>query len=295
MKALRMRIQEECKIKKVQQYVVEKDYALSYVLAGIAEHPVLSRFLIFKGGTALKKTYFDCYRFSEDLDFSTQNVPIEKELENYLIEAVQLSKELLLEYGPFDIQLKRKAERTSHPKRQEAFNIYVTFPWQKDPNKSCRIKLEITQDELVLLPLQSNAIAHGYDEVFDYKIACYHIEEIFAEKLRTLLQTHQKIIRGWPSRPRDYYDLWRILQAYGHTFERQRVIQVLKKKCDHRDVFYNTIDDFFTAELIAKTIQHWQNILGTMILNLPDAEQVIDETKSLIKQILFIPERYALK
>ncbi|MEI7832804.1 MAG: nucleotidyl transferase AbiEii/AbiGii toxin family protein [bacterium] len=51
--------------------VIEKDYALSYILAGIASHDLLAHALIFKGGTALKKLYFGHYRFSEDLDFST--------------------------------------------------------------------------------------------------------------------------------------------------------------------------------------------------------------------------------
>ena len=55
MKPLRIKIQDEASIKKVPQHVVEKDYALSYVLAGIAQQPKLSHSLIFKGGTALKK------------------------------------------------------------------------------------------------------------------------------------------------------------------------------------------------------------------------------------------------
>lgn len=31
---------------------------LSWILFGIASHPVLSKILVFKGGTALKKCYF---------------------------------------------------------------------------------------------------------------------------------------------------------------------------------------------------------------------------------------------
>ena len=54
--------------------VVEKDYVLSYVLAGIVDVPAL-RGLCFKGGTALKKIYFGDYRFSEDLDFSAVDGP----------------------------------------------------------------------------------------------------------------------------------------------------------------------------------------------------------------------------
>jgi len=56
--------------KKVQQYIVEKDYALSYLLAAIVQVNDLGENLVLKGGTALKKLYFANYRFSEDLDYS---------------------------------------------------------------------------------------------------------------------------------------------------------------------------------------------------------------------------------
>jgi predicted nucleotidyltransferase component of viral defense system len=42
---------------------VEKDYVLSWLLNAISSHPKLSAW-IFKGGTCLKKCYFDTYRFS---------------------------------------------------------------------------------------------------------------------------------------------------------------------------------------------------------------------------------------
>jgi predicted nucleotidyltransferase component of viral defense system len=49
--------------------VVEKDYVIGWMLAGIGNHRELSGLLVFKGGTCLKKCYFETYRFSEDLDF----------------------------------------------------------------------------------------------------------------------------------------------------------------------------------------------------------------------------------
>jgi hypothetical protein len=43
------------------------------MLAGINAHEELSESWIFKGGTRLKKCYFETYRFSEDLDFTLRN------------------------------------------------------------------------------------------------------------------------------------------------------------------------------------------------------------------------------
>lgn len=53
--------------------VVEKDYVLGWILAGINAHEVLADSWIFKGGTCLKKCYFETYRFSEDLDFTLRD------------------------------------------------------------------------------------------------------------------------------------------------------------------------------------------------------------------------------
>ena len=53
--------------------VVEKDYVLGWLLAGINVHPELADSWVFKGGTCLKKCYFETYRFSEDLDFTLRD------------------------------------------------------------------------------------------------------------------------------------------------------------------------------------------------------------------------------
>jgi predicted nucleotidyltransferase component of viral defense system len=45
---------------------------LGWLLAGIATLP-MSALWIFKGGTCVKKCFFETYRFSEDLDFSLRS------------------------------------------------------------------------------------------------------------------------------------------------------------------------------------------------------------------------------
>ena len=53
--------------------VIEKDYVLGWLLAGISAHQALAPAWTFKGGTCLKKCYFETYRFSEDLDFTVSD------------------------------------------------------------------------------------------------------------------------------------------------------------------------------------------------------------------------------
>jgi len=71
--------------------ILEKDYALSYLLAAFAKTPGLAGQVILKGGTALRKLYYPGYRFSEDLDYSTIRPGFSK---------LQVQAELLALRGP---------------------------------------------------------------------------------------------------------------------------------------------------------------------------------------------------
>ncbi len=54
----------------LQNSTIEKDYVLGWVLIGIQDNSKTKDSWIFKGGTCLKKCFFNEYRFSEDLDFT---------------------------------------------------------------------------------------------------------------------------------------------------------------------------------------------------------------------------------
>jgi predicted nucleotidyltransferase component of viral defense system len=55
---------------RLQNSTIEKDYVLGWILMSIQNNPKIKNSWIFKGGTCLKKCFFDEYRFSEDLDFT---------------------------------------------------------------------------------------------------------------------------------------------------------------------------------------------------------------------------------
>lgn len=287
MKPLRFRLREASLSRGIPQHVVEKDYALSYILAGVSSHPVLKNSLVFKGGTALKKMFFGEYRFSEDLDFSCLDAPKGDELERCVTEALEYSRGLLLEHGPFTLFLERYLERDPHPHGQDAFNIRIQFPWHPEP--LCRVKMEISHDELVLLEPERRTLLHEYHgETLQSEVACYCIEEIIAEKLRTLLQTHQKLVtRGWNRpRSRDYYDLWRILTEFGDAFMPGKVLGILDRKNAHRNVSFRGPDDFFSKELVSEASRNWENSLAAFVIDLPEFDQVMKELKPLVQKLL---------
>ena len=87
----------------VRDQQIEKDYMLSWILQGIAQHEQLSKTIVFKGGTVLKKIYFEDYRFSEDLDFTLLNNEIKnkqifnwfKETFEYILEEANIRLEII--------------------------------------------------------------------------------------------------------------------------------------------------------------------------------------------------------
>ena len=123
--------------------MLERDYLLSWVLAGVGQTPTLRDKLVFKGGTALRKCYFGDYRFSEDLDFSAlEGVPKGEEMERLVREACETAIRLLEEYAPVEVSCERYTEREPHPGGQEAFAIRARFPWQS--RLQTRVMIEVT-------------------------------------------------------------------------------------------------------------------------------------------------------
>ena len=100
MNPLYTRLNELRKKYNVSWELLEQDYLLSWVLAGIARIPQLRKIMILKGGTALKKNYFGDYRFSQDLDFTILGkIPDDKELEKLMNMACEEAMRLQAMYG----------------------------------------------------------------------------------------------------------------------------------------------------------------------------------------------------
>jgi predicted nucleotidyltransferase component of viral defense system len=286
MKPLRLRIRDAARSQGIPQDVIEKDYALSYILAGIYSNRGLGSSLVFKGGTALKKLYFGEYRFSEDLDFSANESPMGERLESSLRDAVDEARRLMSAHGPFTVQIERYLEREPHPHAQDAFTIRVRFPWHPVP--LCRIKVEVTHDEPILLGPRQRRLLHGYDEELRCDVYCYSLEEIVAEKLRTLLQTHQKLVaRGWNRpRARDYYDLWRILLDFNEELDKGLIGRILEHKNAHRGVSLLSLNDLFTHELVSEASRHWNSNLGPFVVELPAFDMVMERLKTVLPELL---------
>jgi hypothetical protein len=266
---------------------LEKDVALGALLAAIAADSQLSRTLVFKGGTALKRLYFgDAYRFSEDLDFSAVAAPCGADLAARLDVARAAAVAALSNDGPFDARLEPLRVRDAHPGGRDAFVVRFRFPWQRDA--LCPIKIEVTHDEPVLLAPTTLPILPGSGLAPAGSLLAYPLEEMVAEKLRALLQTDARLaVRGW-SRPRarDYFDLWKILTTFAAEVDPATVRRVLPAKCAFREVSYAGTASFFTDRLIREAEKHWVETLADLVPDLMPVDRVLADLPPLVHRLL---------
>lgn len=263
----------------VPYWILEKDYALGYLLVGMAHIPTLYDALVLKGGTALRKFYYPDYRFSEDLDFSAVATPTDTE--SAMQDAVVAMEAKLNEVGPFTVRMERLRLREPHPGGQDAFTVLVRFPTHREP--LCRLKVEITYDEPVLMAPVMRSLLHPYPDSPQVAWPCYSLEEIVAEKLRALLQSDARLReRGWGASRvcRDAYDLWHVLGR--STVNQTSLPDLLTRKCALRDVTYATSADFLTPALQSVARAEWARQLLPFVPDAPAVDQVLDELTHML-------------
>jgi len=272
----------------VDWYLLEQDYALSWMLYGITQVPLLANHLVFKGGTCLKKCYFGDYRFSQDLDFSVRGFcPVKDRLESLIISACSIATQnLQSKKSNITFTSKRYAEKQAHPENQEAFSIFVRYPWQQEA--MTRIMIEITHAETVYLPVQERPIIHGYNDDINATISTYALEEIIAEKIAALLSFSQKLHeRGWGrSRARDYYDLWRIFSCYKNQLDRNIIPEIASKKCTRKNLVFKNTEDLFNDTLMQDLDVAWEQWVKPLVVDLPAKETVLKELRQMLNSFL---------
>ncbi len=134
-------------------HVVEKDYVLGWVLWGIYGHGALAESWIFKGGTCLKKCFFETYRVSEDLDFTlTDPSHIDADFLKTVFSDIgeriyeEAGIELPPEFQQFEIY--------ETPRGRESCQGRLGYQGPVSPRgkNMPRIKLDLSADECVVLP-----------------------------------------------------------------------------------------------------------------------------------------------
>jgi len=256
-------------------HVVEKDYVLGWLLAGIAANPDFSESWVFKGGTCLKKCYFETYRFSEDLDFTVID---ETQLdEGYLLQAFRQMAEWIYEQSGIEIpgdKIRFKLSVFDGGRYAEG-RVYYIGPLLQSRNLA-RIKFDLTTKEKLVLPPQKRSVHHPYSDCPEegIHVLSYCFEEVFAEKIRALAERE---------RPRDLYD---VVHLYRHDEirpDRGVVLKTLQEKCAFKGIPVPTIESLQREDVKTKLAAEWEDMLAHQLPVLPDLDQFWNEIPAIFR------------
>lgn len=255
-------IMEAASVLSLRPQVVEKDYVLGWVLAGINAHPRLASGFVFKGGTCLKKCFFETYRFSEDLDFTVTKPGL---VDQSVLTAAfsEVCDWVYMESGieTFRDRLRFDVYRNSRTKTSCEGRFYYRGPVSPrgDPP---RIKLDLTSDEILAVEPVIREVAHPFSDIpkGGFHIRCYAFEEIFAEKIRAL---------GERCRPRDLYDVIHLFRREGSGDLARSVFEILKKKCRFKRIGVPTLEALATQR--DQLDAEWEHMLAHQLQALPPA------------------------
>lgn len=259
-------IQKKAVAAGVRDPQIEKDYILSWILKGVSEHKELSKLLVFKGGTVLKKFYFEDYRFSEDLDFTIQFAEITNEqIFQWFSEVFEYIKE------ETNIPL---VIIDDNEHEDGGINFYIGFIGPLGGyGSNKKVKVDISKTELLVFKPTSNSSFEEYSDLDSFELKCYPLEEVLVEKMRSVMQRMQA---------RDYYDIWYLLEEHGMDVE--YYMNEFEAKCKHKGLDFKD----FLAKLELRILHYkarWVKSLSDQIKNLPDFEQVDREVQRHLKKI----------
>jgi len=266
--------------KQIDPTVIERDYALGWILWGISKDSVFSERLVFKGGTSLKKCWFEDYRFSEDIDFTAKESIQEDDITDSLANII----ETVSEASNIHFEKDRTAvKKTLDIEGKESYRATIYFSGPRgDLRNPLRVKFDITHYEKLILPPQKRKVMHPYSDAkeCECETTTYCIEEIIGEKLRALLQR---------SRPRDYYDIWYMLHTKADTVNQDNIVKVFKEKAEYKNIPFDDLKSLIGDDKYNAIEPHWSKQLDHQLTYAPKPELIREEFNTLVKN-LFKPE-----
>ena len=233
--------------------VIEKDYVLGWLLAGIANDPELATTWIFKGGTCLRKCYYETYRLSEDLDFTIVNggpetpdelVPVFTRIAAWLREEAGI--DLVVDDRSFVRRRNLRGNATTEGR--------LAYRGPNPPPVLPKVKLDLTSDEALVERPEIRQIVHPYSDapLPAAGVLCYSLVELFGEKIRALAQR---------CRPRDLYDVVHMRRHPDLLDRAPAVLAVLDEKCAHADVTVPDLAAIHSSPYREEIEREWENML----------------------------------
>jgi predicted nucleotidyltransferase component of viral defense system len=243
--------------RRIPESVLERDYCLAWFLTALADSD-LKAVLGFKGATALKRCYFDDYRFSEDLDFTLTAQVTPDELKTWLEPVYAAVRDASGIVFGFD--------REDRQKRENSYTFYLRY--EGPLPRGSDVKVDITLREKLVFRLPERAVLRGYDEFEDLPenrlLYAYSLEEITTEKTLALADKAR-------NEPRDLYDLWHLTSNEGIALG--ALADAMRQKREFRGKPCEGLAEAIRAKE-ARLKALWGSRLGHQMATLPGFDEV---------------------
>ncbi len=208
---------EAAKQVNLSEFIIEKDYWVTYLLKNLVKSEFANEF-VFKGGTCLSKAYNLIERFSEDIDLlmlETDKTHSKTQKEKRLISLREFINNLdALNYTTGNRSTLYASFRFSFP----TISAAITSSVGKD------ILLEPGYRGGIVPNIQKKLITSYVENIVDYKLEDYDtapfeinvlsIERIFVEKIFAIKEIYDKDNgETLQKKTRHYYDIYKLLQT----------------------------------------------------------------------------------
>jgi hypothetical protein len=250
----------------------EHEYVMLCAIDALSHTEALVDTFCLKGGTALRLVYFADWRHSVDLDFSV--------LPTFAADGLRAG--LVTWFRQVEVLHGVGLSVRDYHAVNGAARIRARFlgPLQHPG----RLLFDVTLDESVLLSPQRRPVVIALFEDLHPTVLSYSLEEILAEKLRSILQ------RG---KARDYYDVWRLLQEKADHFDPGVVRSIMVQKCAHKGLPPPEVMAFLDPALCANAGAFWSQDLSDQLpgVTLPVWIAVQEDLGHLLTGLLSIEPR----
>lgn len=187
--------------KGVRAKQIEKDYVISWVLWGIARNEFINNNLVFKGGTCLKKMYFENYRYSEDMDFTLRYDGVsDKDILNGFKDIFEKI------YEESRIKIEIISDSIDNHEASGSLKFKMSYSATHGTDE---IKVDVTRSETIEFDIEHRIVLNTYsdlEEEDETRIHSYSLEEVLIEKITALMGR---------TIPRDLYDFDYLIEEEG--------------------------------------------------------------------------------
>lgn len=216
----------------------------------------------------MKRCYFSDYRFSEDLDFTLR--------EPLAFEEIRARLEPLYAFVYENSGITFEFDREDRQTHSNSYTFYLRYIGPLPAGND--VKVDITINERLTLPLRARPILRGYGEFTDLPedllIDVYSLEEIAAEKTVALADPAR-------NEPRDLYDLWYLTSNEGVLIE--ELIPAIRQKLEFRGRPCQGLQAAI-ARKEARLEALWDRKLAYQMASLPAFEQTFRALRRTLRQ-----------